>query len=98
VERDRLLAVERERVLAVERERLLLGLDRLLAVLVRLLPVPRLADEPDRFAFVPPPVLDLLLELDLRDPPLLACGMLSPFDELGDYLHPTFRQAIDVAS
>ena len=41
---------------------------------------------------------DLLLELDLRDPPLLACGMLSPFDELGDWLHPTFRQAIDVAS
>jgi hypothetical protein len=62
-----------------------LALARLLVLLarpllaLRLVP-PRLPAEPERPDLVLPArvLLDPLLELDLLDPPLLACGMLPP--------------------
>jgi hypothetical protein len=63
-----------------------LPLARLLLALARvLLAALRVPEDPDPldFALLPRVLRDPLLELDLLDPPLLACGMLPPWTILG---------------
>jgi hypothetical protein len=76
----------------VDRERVLLAFARvpvdlarvLLAFARLLLAALRVPEDPERLDFAPLArvLRDPLLELDLLDPPLLACGMLPPWTEL----------------
>jgi hypothetical protein len=78
--------VERERLVLLERERLVELFDRVLRLVLDFAP-PR---ELPLLRLVP---LDRPLELDLLEPPLLACGMLPPLDWTCDWRHPTFTRA-----
>ncbi|MBV8432302.1 MAG: hypothetical protein JO244_14135 [Solirubrobacterales bacterium] len=83
VERDRLALVDRPRPAAdlprpLLEPRLPPELLRELAELLRELAEPRLPPELLRLPFFAPPELDLLVEPEPPDPPLLACGILPP--------------------
>jgi len=86
--------------------RVLLAFARLLVAFARLLlarlllAALRVPEDPDPldFALLARVLRDPLLELDLLDPPLLACGMLPPWTDFGVGFHPTSPRHLGVQS